>query len=563
MPKPVIHTQELKELRKLSLIFGGNSNQLKLEFLNNLKLKSTNRPGIMSRYQEALLFLAAHPDSKELLDLANEELNKLNRISQKIMNSGSENQKISFSGSGFAGSYFIACFSHSMITWLQSNYPDATSLHSFGESDHSPQELLGLALLPSESWLIENSNLPLKKWQGIAFGPKNKESLPRILQSMEQRNLPTPLRDLLYDSLQLYISFDIHELKNAMSLLRAPRGKYFFNPEPLIKKIALGPLLNKKIPEKLELSKSEINEYIKVARFALLHLSRETDPVTYAEAEGLEVFDLDRGLSIAFFYLPPERRNAMDAYVGYMIFKNRIPCGYGGAWMLGNKAKIGLNIFPSFRGGESAFLFGQILRLYKKRFRLRYFEAEPYQIGKDNPEGIESGAFWFYYKLGFRPHQEEYKIIAQEEFNKIKADRNYKSPGSILKELANSMMFLDTFEPGTGLKHALPDSLKISEQITQLISGKFQGDRKLAVDHFISEVPKKTGIHAGTFKRKEEKGMYIALLPVLYLLISSKKNILKEDVKLLSELVRSKAAATEFNYILQTQGLLPWFRKLV
>ena len=30
------------------------------------------------------------------------------------------------------------------------------------------------------------------------------------------------------------------------------------------------------------------------------------------------------------------------------------------------------------------------------------FSIEPYQLGRDNDEGIESGAWWFYRKLGFR-----------------------------------------------------------------------------------------------------------------------------------------------------------------
>jgi hypothetical protein len=35
------------------------------------------------------------------------------------------------------------------------------------------------------------------------------------------------------------------------------------------------------------------------------------------------------------------------------------------------------------------------------------FSLDPYQIGHENEEGIESGAFWFYRKLGFRPVRPE------------------------------------------------------------------------------------------------------------------------------------------------------------
>ena len=35
------------------------------------------------------------------------------------------------------------------------------------------------------------------------------------------------------------------------------------------------------------------------------------------------------------------------------------------------------------------------------------FVVKPYQFGKGNPEGLKSGAFWFYYRLGFRPVRDD------------------------------------------------------------------------------------------------------------------------------------------------------------
>ncbi|MBK9983286.1 MAG: hypothetical protein IPP15_12935 [Saprospiraceae bacterium] len=72
-----------------------------------------------------------------------------------------------------------------------------------------------------------------------------------------------------------------------------------------------------------------------------------------------------------------------------------------GIW---RKSEFWNKIFSNpFRNGESAFILAQLLRVYKHVFKLSYFEVEPYQFGLDNPEGIASGAFWFYYRFGFRP----------------------------------------------------------------------------------------------------------------------------------------------------------------
>ncbi|MBP6334248.1 MAG: hypothetical protein KA444_02160 [Bacteroidia bacterium] len=557
MTKSFIEQPELNALRIISGSFGEESNKQKIDLLKQLSAKAFKSVRMMLKYQEILLFLSTHPDSKEMFLLAESELLRLNLHSKQIMKSGNETKKYALSGSGLYSTYFLGCFSHAMNSWLLKTFFNCTSFNSFGDSDFTPQELLGLSLLPVESWLLENLHMPEKKWRHHAGGMKSRNSLAWILESMEQADLPVSLKDILYDSLKLYISFDIKDQLNASSLLRTPKGKIYFHTEPLIKKFSIEEILKNNIGNPLTISINDILEYIRVSRFALLHLSRETDTVTYVEPEGLEVFDLDRGLSIAFFYLPPQRRNALDAYVGYMVYKNRIPCAYGGAWIFGNKAKIGLNIFSSFRGGESAYIFSQIIRTYKKRFQLRYFEAEPYQIGKDNPEGILSGAFWFYYKLGFRPHQVELRSLADNEFTIISSDKKYKTPASTLKKLANSMMFLDTKNPGSQMKEDLPDSLRISGQISQFIAEKFQGDRTSAMEYFTREVKKKSGISKVFFKTHYERVMFETLLPLLYFLCV-KKSINKKETKQLISLVRAKASSTELIYTQQTRDIQIW-----
>ena len=47
------------------------------------------------------------------------------------------------------------------------------------------------------------------------------------------------------------------------------------------------------------------------------------------------------------------------------------------------------------------------------------FSDHPYQIGDQNEEAIESGAFWFYRKLGFRPGRPELLAMTQREEAKM------------------------------------------------------------------------------------------------------------------------------------------------
>ncbi len=76
--------------------------------------------------------------------------------------------------------------------------------------------------------------------------------------------------------------------------------------------------------------------------------------------------------------------------------KNGVPVGYGGGWPFLATCRTGTNVFAPFRGGESSWLFAQVLRAYRQHFGVKRFVVEPYQFGAGNREGLLSGAFWFY-----------------------------------------------------------------------------------------------------------------------------------------------------------------------
>src|SRR6185295_5837250 len=92
---------------------------------------------------------------------------------------------------------------------------------------------------------------------------------------------------------------------------------------------------------------------------------------------------------------------------------------YAGSWILFDSGRIGLNVFPAYRGGESQYIFEQVLKLHQRVYHLNRFSVDPYQIGKQNDEGIRSGAFWTYYRFGFRPIRADQKKLAEAEAQKI------------------------------------------------------------------------------------------------------------------------------------------------
>jgi hypothetical protein len=126
-----------------------------------------------------------------------------------------------------------------------------------------------------------------------------------------------------------------------------------------------------------------------------------------------------------------------------------LPIGYGGVTPLFRQANTGINIFDPFRGAEAAYLWTQMLRAFHTLYGSRRFVINAYQFGAGNAEAIQSGAFWFYYRLGFRPAQMRVRTLAAREAARMASDRRYRSDVRTLKALATGDLYLDLpgFDP--------------------------------------------------------------------------------------------------------------------
>ncbi|HQF28709.1 MAG TPA: hypothetical protein PLD36_08845, partial [Bacteroidia bacterium] len=251
-------------------------------------------------------------------------------------------------------------------------------------------------------------------------------------------------------------------------------AKPFFHSS-ILKKFDFNSLINSPIPVQTELTVENKTSLINVIENSLTILGRETDPITYMDSRSLRYFELDHGISVAIYGMTAERQLPLESYVGYTLFKNGLPSAYGGAWIFGEAAYFGINIFESFRGGESGFVLCQLLRVYRQAFKVNYIEVEPYQYGLNNPEGIQSGAFWFYYRFGFRPVDKSLAALAAKETIKLSKVKWYRSSEKTLLRFTESNIALN-FHKNIPVK--VQD---VALKISQLINKKYKGDRILAV----------------------------------------------------------------------------------
>lgn len=556
----VLESEDLIQFRIAYLNFENFTNQQLSALIDKLHHKKITKLKVMMEYHEMLLFCIAHPRSEELRSKFYGELERIAEKTKQVYSSSSHKNKVTLSGSGISGSSMTGSFSFELVEWLKQEFPHSVKIDGVDNSDILPPEILRYGLFPIETDLSEKKDLPLNKWLTLSSGLENNR-LEQILSLFDSMKMSQDLRDYLYDSLKVFIDLDHNEKRLSRTFGHIQGGTHFYQKEEFIKKPDFKSLLQDITLNKLYLNPEEKQEYVDTARIALCTLFRETDPVTFADVEGTEVYSPGRGLTIALYSLRANRRLPLDAYVGYMAFKNGLPCAYGGGWIFRHKSKIGINIFPPYRGGESAWIYSQIIRLYHHRFNATVFEAEPYQIGKNNPEGIQSGAFWFYYRLGFRPVQNDLYELANSEWKKISEDKKYRTGANILKKLANSNLRLDALNPGNKIETIPLDSQGMGNLVTQLIREKFKGNRKEAESTFQKYLNKACPELKITSKTPEQKNSQQLLLPLSYLLVLH-TNILKENKTDFLNWAISKSGESESNFIECTQKLEEYFIEL-
>jgi hypothetical protein len=244
--------------------------------------------------------------------------------------------------------------------------------------------------------------------------------------------------------------------------------------------------------------------------------------------------------------MPPDRRFPLDTHIGFMQFKNSLPVGYGGGWPFLGLCKIGLNIFEPYRGGESALLFCQVLRVYFQRFGVQRFLVEPFQFGAENPEGLSSGAFWFYYRLGFRPVEARVARLAETQAALMEADTGYRAPPPVMRRLTRSD--LELVLPGGDAPTAHVEPGELSLAVSEWIGSRYRGDRAAAEKAAVEKVSTALGITGREPWPEPERRSYEAM-SLLVALVPHLERWSAADRRGMVALMRAKGAPTEARFL--------------
>jgi hypothetical protein len=281
-------------------------------------------------------------------------------------------------------------------------------------------------------------------------------------------------------------------------------------------------------------------------REVMLVRYRELYGTTLGDASSVRRADVGRGVSIFLWNLQPKRRLPLRAYVAGLTVKNGVPVNYIEAIGLFEWIEVGFNTFYTFRGGEVAWIFAQVLRCLCELTGAKCVSMYPYQLGQNNDEAIESGAFWFYRKLGFRPGRAELLRLSEREEENIARDSKYKTPARVLRRLADGHVFyeLPGAEPGAWDRFSARNiGLRVNAQMARSFRGDAERFRKAAAKALAAElgvkVPQEDSAEHADFCNF---AIVLSLVPKL-------RSWTAADKTSLAEIIRAKSGRDEMRYL--------------
>lgn len=436
----------------------------------NLPLNSS-----LIRLHDLLLFILAHPSNIHDIELAETLFKKLAVFLKKSRSKIPED----LTNSGLPFAPIVTQFSHDFIEWV-SRHPHCDYVFDFSyHGEIAPGKLIKNALPVLERLDIDES----ANWEEVfeQLGVPQKKRQEFVVDVFSSLNERPHLKDFLFDSLYLYTTLYPKSALFSRSYNRIPVTKVFYHTE-ILKKYDFVGILNTQLPKERNLNTEDRTQVVNCLKNTMALTARETDPATFMDANSLKLFDLERGISVAIFGMKTLRQLPFETYFGFTLFKNGLPAAYGGAWVFGKRARFGINIFEPYRGGESGMVMSQILRVYRQNFGIDYIEIEAYQFGQDNPDGIKSGAYWFYYKHGFRSIDKELKKLAESEKKKMANKPDYRSSEKTLIRFTESNMAL-MLTPETP-----PDVTELNSIIRKHINKHFGGLRTMALKKALDDL---------------------------------------------------------------------------
>lgn len=410
----------LDQLASLKGVFGQDAARRAARLLRSAAETRFRDPAQLIQLHEIVLFLRAYPQNPRVLRLADQILFGFAARLQGVDPAPFEAAEVS----GIAGSAISTNYSHAFASQLVKRHGKELQIdwENYAHADRLGPVLAKLAPLAAEDWMVE-PHIDWQKWFQALRG-----DLRWLLERVDPAT---------YDSLELLLLWNIGDAASR-SHGRLPGRDIYYHQGPLIHRRDIS------LAEELAAARIPVTRLSPARAKRVLDLTIDTSAVRYRELWGFlypdlqHVYcaDLGRGVELYWLGIPAPARLPLRAYHGGIFFKNGVPLGYVEGLSFFDRMEVGFNVYYTFRDSESAWLYGRLLKFCQQHCGVTCFSIDPYQLGHENAEAIDAGAFWFYRKLGFRPASEAILRLTEAEESKLARRPGYRTPPATLRRLA-------------------------------------------------------------------------------------------------------------------------------
>ncbi len=509
---------------------------------------------------EALLFARAYPADPACLEATEAllrdfaERKELRKFAADLVNSGIAGTELRF-----------PCW-WAMARWLAATWPDQLELDWEDFANAQQLDKIWHLLLPHcESPYLDEFDRSPRDWLA-ALSSESESDAAFLIRRFDAMDLGPLARETLYDNLDVPLRLrPVVDKANAQrctpsrTLDRYPWPRIAFQTTELDRSRPDLTVEARRGPEHVEtLSKADGRRLIALARAAMLTRTRDLDGFANANEDDARLVHCGDGLAFGMLGLVPERRLMFDSSYALLTLKNGVPIGYVLISALFGSAAIAYNVFEAFRGGEAAKVLGRVLGVARHIFGVDSFSIDPYQLGHNNSEGLASGAWWFYYKLGFRPRDAAVQRVLRRELAAMKRDPQHRSSEAVMRELV-----VDTMHFHLGKQRddvlGIVSLATIGQRISEALAAEFGSTREHGLDVCEERAAKLCGVTRRTGWSRGQALWWRRWSPLLTLLPGVERWPI-EDRRRLVEVVRAKGGAHESDFVPLCDGF-PRLRK--
>lgn len=502
-------------------------------------------------FHELLLFLCAYPHGQATRRMAEELLASFHeRVTRLRLAGGDVSAFTDPAVSGIAGTAFSAIWGYDIVRHLAARYPSRVEIDW---EDYEGGEQL-VSVLKSFLPLFEDGAyvvypVPYLAWIRAAKSP-NETDLAWLLRQFAHLSIAEREKANLFDSLKLWVHWKLGKSPATRTMMRLRVNRPFYHAGPLITRsdVSLEGELEDPLPLPLKkLSRADGEKLVFLGRDMMTVRYRELHGFTYSYPQHVLRASAGRGVEFVIWGLPPARRLPLLGYHAVLILKNGVPLGYAESLALFERTEVGVNLFYTFRDGESAWIYARLLRFLRQHLNVSVFSVEPYQLGSCNEEGIEAGAFWFYRKLGFHPVEPVVARMVAREERKLAKRPGYRTPARILRQLAAGHLLYEApsaLHPGQWDNFRMPNiGLAIQRRLRKHF-GRGEREQRQAlvtsVAHALGVKP--TDLGASEHRVFTDLALVLAMIPGL-------SRWSKEEKSAIKQIVRAKLGTDESRYV--------------